>query len=76
MKGYKCDKCGKWKEETPANEGHHEWMFADKPIYSMNVEATVILNETDSRDGQDLCLNCFLECLEMFVATCRKNKIQ
>ena len=71
MKGYKCDKCGKWKEETPANEGHHEWMFADKPIYSMNVQAGVSLTCGIS---SDLCLNCFLECLEIFIVACRKKK--
>jgi len=74
MEGYKCDKCGKWDEGDPANKGTHEWMFADMPIYSMDIVATVVLSETHSRDGQDLCLDCFLDCLEMFVDVCRKKE--
>lgn len=67
MKGFKCDKCSKWVEGYPENKEHSEWMFSLKPIYSMTVSAKVILAETQSFDGQDLCKDCFIECLEMFI---------
>lgn len=67
MEGYKCDKCEGWFEGTPKNQGHHEWMFGLKPIYSVRVVAKVILRETDSHGGQDLCKECTIECIQMFL---------
>ena len=67
MKGFKCDKCGKWFEDNPANQQHHEWMFPDTDLYGMSVSATVRLTEFSNSDGQDLCLKCFLNCLEQFI---------
>lgn len=70
--GYKCDRCGKWYEGEPANRGHHEWLFARKvDLYSMQVRARIILSEPMSFDGQDLCLACFIDCLEKFIDACK-----
>lgn len=71
MQGFKCDRCQKWFEGKPANLGHHEWMSGD--IYSMgDVSARVKLTEfSNPVDGADLCLNCFLYCLEQFIRVCR-----
>ena len=73
MKGFKCDKCGKWIEGVPANDGHEELLPPDAPLYSVGVKATVVLTKDDSREGQDLCADCTIKAIGEFIKAWKAN---
>ena len=76
MRGYKCDMCGEmFASELPATEGWHEWTFNKTPIYSITLShVVVVLKETMSFKGQDLCKDCLIRCLEHFISVYKSKQ--
>lgn len=72
MQGFKCDRCGMWFEGHPVNQGCHSQMIGTTDIYSMSVSAKISLTEGCAA-SHDLCLGCFLYCLEQFLRVCRQD---
>jgi len=76
MKAFKCDACGEFKEGTPANEGLFGYLPIEKGQESwelpfLHISAKVTL--WDKYDAE-LCRDCFLEKLELFLKEAQKSK--
>lgn len=72
MKGFICDMCESWFEGEPASGGYHRYIHSkNKPLKYITVSLSV--HKEGSSNDMDLCENCVIKTLEIFIESHKDN---